>query len=202
MPTALVQAAPAAHFYIAKCSACSACSACSVCSARAAGRSGSKDCGRAGRQALWCCRLSLPVPGHGFGQRPVRALRTPPPPRHCGRVQALCCQRALARRHACSAAFQPPCLFAFLCHPATAQDRHCWCFWCSCAWALSSFGGPVAHLGFFCPESVQRRQWLSERSYADLVALYQFLPGPARPAARWAWRSACCARRCRARWRG
>ena len=37
----------------------------------------------------------------------------------------------------------------------------------------------MAHLGFFCPESVQRRQWLSERSYADLVALYQFLPGPA-----------------------
>lgn len=44
---------------------------------------------------------------------------------------------------------------------------------------LTSFGGPVAHLGFFRDEFVQRRQWLSERSYADLVALCQFLPGPA-----------------------
>ena len=67
---------------------------------------------------------------------------------------------------------------------------------------LTSFGGPVAHLGYFREEFVNRRQWLSERSYADLVALYQFLPGPARPAARWAWRSGCSARRCRARWRG
>ena len=44
---------------------------------------------------------------------------------------------------------------------------------------LSSFGGPVAHLGYFRAEFVQRRRWLSERSYADLVALCQFLPGPA-----------------------
>ena len=44
---------------------------------------------------------------------------------------------------------------------------------------LTSFGGPVAHLGFFRDEFVQRRQWLSEHSYADLVALCQFLPGPA-----------------------
>ena len=44
---------------------------------------------------------------------------------------------------------------------------------------LTSFGGPVAHLGYFRAEFVQRRQWLSERSYADLVALCQFLPGPA-----------------------
>ena len=44
---------------------------------------------------------------------------------------------------------------------------------------LTSFGGPVAHLGYFRTEFVQRRQWLSERSYADLVALCQFLPGPA-----------------------
>ena len=44
---------------------------------------------------------------------------------------------------------------------------------------LTSFGGPVAHLGYFRDEFVQRRQWLSERSYADLVALCQFLPGPA-----------------------
>lgn len=44
---------------------------------------------------------------------------------------------------------------------------------------LTSFGGPVAHLGFFREEFVARRRWLSERSYADLVALCQFLPGPA-----------------------
>ena len=44
---------------------------------------------------------------------------------------------------------------------------------------LTSFGGPVAHLGFFRAELVQRRRWLSERDYADLVALCQFLPGPA-----------------------
>jgi len=44
---------------------------------------------------------------------------------------------------------------------------------------LTSFGGPIAHLGYFRTEFVTRRQWLSERSYADLVALCQFLPGPA-----------------------
>lgn len=44
---------------------------------------------------------------------------------------------------------------------------------------LTSFGGPVAHLGYFRDEFVTRRAWLSERSYADLVALCQFLPGPA-----------------------
>ncbi|WP_040421839.1 chromate efflux transporter [Corynebacterium timonense] len=44
---------------------------------------------------------------------------------------------------------------------------------------LTSFGGPVAHLGYFREEFVQRRQWLGEREYADLVALCQFLPGPA-----------------------
>ena len=44
---------------------------------------------------------------------------------------------------------------------------------------LTSFGGPVAHLGYFRTEFVQQRRWLDERSYADLVALCQFLPGPA-----------------------
>jgi chromate transporter len=44
---------------------------------------------------------------------------------------------------------------------------------------LTSFGGPIAHLGYFRDEFVTRRRWLSERSYADLVALCQFLPGPA-----------------------
>lgn len=44
---------------------------------------------------------------------------------------------------------------------------------------LSSFGGPVAHLGYFRTEFVERRRWLDDKSYADLVALCQFLPGPA-----------------------
>jgi chromate transporter len=44
---------------------------------------------------------------------------------------------------------------------------------------LTSFGGPIAHLGYFRDEFVTRRQWLTERSYADLVALCQFLQGPA-----------------------
>ena len=44
---------------------------------------------------------------------------------------------------------------------------------------LTSFGGPVAHLGYFREEIVVRRKWLSEAAYADLVALCQFLPGPA-----------------------
>ncbi|MCC6736456.1 MAG: chromate efflux transporter [Bauldia sp.] len=44
---------------------------------------------------------------------------------------------------------------------------------------LTSFGGPVAHLAFFRDEFVTRRRWLGERAYADLVALCQFLPGPA-----------------------
>lgn len=44
---------------------------------------------------------------------------------------------------------------------------------------MTSFGGPVAHLGYFRNEFVIKRHWLSERSYVDLVALCQFLPGPA-----------------------
>jgi chromate transporter len=44
---------------------------------------------------------------------------------------------------------------------------------------LTSFGGPVAHLAYFREDYVVRRRWLDERTYADLVALCQFLPGPA-----------------------
>jgi chromate transporter len=44
---------------------------------------------------------------------------------------------------------------------------------------LTSFGGPIAHLGYFRHEYVARRGWLDERSFGDLVALCQFLPGPA-----------------------
>lgn len=43
---------------------------------------------------------------------------------------------------------------------------------------LTSFGGPVAHLGYFRSDIVERRRWLGEAAYADLVALCQFLPGP------------------------
>jgi chromate transporter len=44
---------------------------------------------------------------------------------------------------------------------------------------LTSFGGPIAHLGYFHEEYVKRRKWIDEQSYSDLVALCQFLPGPA-----------------------
>src|SRR6185295_9275149 len=44
---------------------------------------------------------------------------------------------------------------------------------------FTSFGGPVAHLGYFRHEFVEKRRWLDEAAYADTVALCQFLPGPA-----------------------
>jgi chromate transporter len=44
---------------------------------------------------------------------------------------------------------------------------------------FTSFGGPIAHLGYFHAEYVSRRRWLTEQAYGDLVALCQFLPGPA-----------------------
>jgi chromate transporter len=44
---------------------------------------------------------------------------------------------------------------------------------------LTSFGGPIAHIGYFREEYVNRKKWLDEKNYADLVALCQFLPGPA-----------------------
>ncbi|WP_230208523.1 chromate efflux transporter [Corynebacterium bouchesdurhonense] len=44
---------------------------------------------------------------------------------------------------------------------------------------LTSFGGPTAHLGYFREEFVTRRKWMTEQEYADLVALCQFMPGPA-----------------------
>src|SRR5215203_2760685 len=44
---------------------------------------------------------------------------------------------------------------------------------------VTSFGGPIAHLGYFRDELVLRRRWIDEAGYADLVALCQFLPGPA-----------------------
>lgn len=44
---------------------------------------------------------------------------------------------------------------------------------------VTSFGGPIAHLGYFRDDLVTRRRWMDDRAYADLVALCQFLPGPA-----------------------
>lgn len=44
---------------------------------------------------------------------------------------------------------------------------------------LTSFGGPVAHLGFFKNEYIDKRKWLDDKTYADIIALCQFLPGPA-----------------------
>lgn len=44
---------------------------------------------------------------------------------------------------------------------------------------VTSFGGPMAHIGYFRQEFVDRRKWIDEHTYADIVALCQFLPGPA-----------------------
>ncbi|MEK3888717.1 chromate transporter [Bacillus sp. FSL K6-3431] len=44
---------------------------------------------------------------------------------------------------------------------------------------LTSFGGPVAHLGYFKSEYIDKRKWLDDKTYADIIALCQFLPGPA-----------------------
>ena len=54
---------------------------------------------------------------------------------------------------------------------------------------LTSFGGPIAHLGYFHDELVRRRGWLSDKAYAELVALCQFCRGrpAARSVSRWAW---------------
>ncbi|SHM49269.1 chromate efflux transporter [Gracilibacillus kekensis] len=51
--------------------------------------------------------------------------------------------------------------------------------WIATRLGFTSFGGPVAHLGYFHEEYVRRKKWLDEKAYADLVALCQFLPGPA-----------------------
>lgn len=65
-------------------------------------------------------------------------------------------------------------------HPTSPAQHEAWTvFRAFLRLGLTSFGGPVAHLGYFREEFVNRRGWLSDRSYADLVALCQFLPGPA-----------------------
>lgn len=63
---------------------------------------------------------------------------------------------------------------------SNASDRNPWAvFLIFLRLGLISFGGPIAHLGYFREEFIIRRRWLAEHSYADLVALCQFLPGPA-----------------------
>jgi len=52
-------------------------------------------------------------------------------------------------------------------------------FWVALRLGLTSFGGPIAHLAYFQEEYVRRRRWLGDRAFADIVALCQFLPGPA-----------------------
>lgn len=52
-------------------------------------------------------------------------------------------------------------------------------FWVFLRLGLTSFGGPIAHLGYFRNEFVTRRRWISEQAYTEIVALCQFLPGPA-----------------------
>lgn len=62
---------------------------------------------------------------------------------------------------------------------ATPQGTACEVFRAFLKLGLTSFGGPIAHLGYFRDELVIRRKWIDEAGYADLVALCQFLPGPA-----------------------
>src|SRR3954465_16067147 len=60
-------------------------------------------------------------------------------------------------------------------HPGNAREV----FWAFLHQGLTAFGGPVAHLGYFRREFVERRGWISDAAFADLMALCQFLPGPA-----------------------
>lgn len=62
---------------------------------------------------------------------------------------------------------------------ASASTGLCSLFLIFLRLGLTSFGGPVAHLGYFREEFVRRRRWLDEAHYAELIGLCQFLPGPA-----------------------
>jgi len=61
---------------------------------------------------------------------------------------------------------------------SAAPGRAAEVFWVFLRLGLTAFGGPVAHLGYFRDELVTRRRWLDEKTFVDLVALCQFLPGP------------------------
>ncbi|MFX3624061.1 MAG: chromate transporter [Ectobacillus sp.] len=60
-----------------------------------------------------------------------------------------------------------------------SMKKHWHVFWTAFRLGCTSFGGPAAHIGYFHNEYVKKKQWLDEKSYADLVALANFLPGPA-----------------------
>lgn len=60
-----------------------------------------------------------------------------------------------------------------------AQNKYLEIIKASTKLGLTSFGGPTAHLGYFRDEYVEKRKWLDDKAYADIVALCQFLPGPA-----------------------
>ncbi|MHC1550061.1 chromate efflux transporter [Phyllobacterium sp. K27] len=62
---------------------------------------------------------------------------------------------------------------------SSSMDRIAEVFFVFLKLGLTSFGGPIAHLGYFRDEFVNRRKWLTDSAYADVVALCQFLPGPA-----------------------
>lgn len=64
--------------------------------------------------------------------------------------------------------------------PGSGQFRRAFeIFVVSAKLGVTSFGGPIAHLGYFHEEYVNKRRWIGEQKYAELVALCQFLPGPA-----------------------
>jgi chromate transporter len=64
-------------------------------------------------------------------------------------------------------------------HGAPARGSPLEVFWAFLGLGLTAFGGPIAHIGYFRRAFVERRAWLGEAAYADIVALCQFLPGPA-----------------------
>ncbi|MBP8263563.1 MAG: chromate transporter, partial [Pseudomonas sp.] len=66
-----------------------------------------------------------------------------------------------------------------MCKPLAAPDSPWQVFLIFLRLGLTSFGGPLAHLGYFRQALVVERRWLDEARYAELVALCQFLPGPA-----------------------
>nr|WP_234032940.1 chromate efflux transporter [Paenibacillus faecalis] len=62
----------------------------------------------------------------------------------------------------------------------SSQRRELWnVWWTALKLGMTSFGGPTAHLGYFHEVYVSRKKWMDDKSFADLVALCQFLPGPA-----------------------
>jgi chromate transporter len=62
--------------------------------------------------------------------------------------------------------------------PRSARGNYLEIFLSFLRLGLTSFGGPIAHLGYFRQEFVERRKWLTEQIFADLIALCNFLPGP------------------------